>query len=70
MSELFPPISPDRPIRVAMVVEYDGAEYYGWQMQKTGVPTVQGELTRAISAVANHPVDLIVAGRTDAGVHA
>lgn len=53
-----------------MCVEYRGTGYYGWQIQKTGVTTVQAELTKAISRVANEPVDLIVAGRTDAGVHA
>jgi len=70
MAEIFPFAHPDYRYRVAMGVEYRGSEYYGWQIQKSGVPTVQAELTRAISRVANHPVDLIVAGRTDAGVHA
>jgi len=53
-----------------MCIEYRGTGYFGWQIQKTGVPTVQAVLTDAIARVANHPIDLIVAGRTDAGVHA
>ncbi len=56
--------------RVALLFEYDGAAFHGWQYQKSGVPSVQGHLQEAVSRVANHPVDLICAGRTDAGVHA
>lgn len=70
MTENFPFQHDDHRYRIAMGVEYRGTDYYGWQIQKTGVPTVQAALTDAISQVANHPVDLIVAGRTDAGVHA
>lgn len=70
MAEVFPFLHPEHRHRVAMCVEYRGSHYYGWQIQKSGVPTVQAALTKAISRVANHPVELIVAGRTDAGVHA
>lgn len=56
--------------RVALAFEYDGHGYHGWQIQKSGVRSVEGELTQAISKVADHPVDLVCAGRTDAGVHA
>lgn len=51
-------------------VEYDGSAYRGWQTQQAGVPTVEEELTRALAFVANHPVDVTCAGRTDAEVHA
>lgn len=68
--DVFPPSNPEYPVRVAMVVEYDGADYFGWQIQKSGVNTVQQQMTDAISLVADHPVDLICAGRTDSGVHA
>lgn len=56
--------------RVALVFEYDGASFRGWQYQKSGIPTVEKVLTRAVSRVANHTVELVCAGRTDAGVHA
>jgi len=55
--------------RIAIGVEYDGSAYSGWQVQQHA-PSVQGELERALSRVADHPVDLNAAGRTDAGVHA
>lgn len=56
-------------MRVALIVEYDGTEYHGWQEQ-TGLNTVQGNLESAISSVANHEVKIVCAGRTDTGVHA
>ena len=55
-------------MRIALGIEYDGAAFFGWQRQKE-VNTVQGELEKALSKVANHPVDVFCAGRTDAGVH-
>ncbi len=56
-------------MRVALGIEYDGSAYCGWQVQPH-VRTVQGELERALSAVADHDLCLTVAGRTDRGVHA
>lgn len=56
--------------RVVFIVEYDGSRYHGWQAQKSGLPSVQAMLDKAIGRVANHPVELVCAGRTDAGVHA
>ena len=56
--------------RVALVLEYNGGRYHGWQSQKSGHPTVQQNLEAALSKVADHPVDVVCAGRTDAGVHA
>lgn len=56
-------------VRVAMIVEYDGTHYHGWQQQPSGVITVQSELQKALSIVANEPINLVCAGRTDAGVH-
>ncbi len=56
--------------RVALAFEYDGRNFHGWQFQKSGVRTVEDELNRAVARVANHPVDLVCAGRTDTGVHA
>jgi tRNA pseudouridine38-40 synthase len=57
--------------RYAAVVEYNGACFHGWQRQKHhDEPTVQAALEAAISVVANHPVSVSCAGRTDTGVHA
>lgn len=61
---------PEGMKRVALAVEYLGGQYHGFQTQPTGVATVQQHLERALSAVANEPVTLVCAGRTDAGVHA
>lgn len=53
----------------AFGVTYHGAAFHGWQRQ-VNVDTVQGALEQALSRVADHPVNVRVAGRTDAGVHA
>jgi tRNA pseudouridine38-40 synthase len=55
--------------RFALGIEYDGTAYAGWQFQ-AHARSVQGELQQALSRVADHPVELVAAGRTDAGVHA
>lgn len=57
-------------MRVACVVEYDGAGFRGWQVQEAGVRTVQAVVERALARVADAPVDTVCAGRTDSGVHA
>ena len=49
-------------------MEYCGRNYCGWQRQK-GQPSVQEALEKSISKVANEPVTVITAGRTDTGVH-
>ncbi|TCO75671.1 tRNA pseudouridine(38-40) synthase TruA [Chromatocurvus halotolerans] len=54
---------------VACCVEYDGSGYSGWQSQ-SGVATVQDSLENALSRVANQPLRVHCAGRTDTGVHA
>ncbi|SDJ94815.1 tRNA pseudouridine38-40 synthase [Ferrimonas sediminum] len=55
-------------MRVALGIEYDGSRYFGWQRQRE-VVGVQQRLEEALSVVANHPVEVFCAGRTDAGVH-
>ncbi len=55
-------------MRIALGIEYNGANYYGWQRQKD-VNSVQQELEQAISKIANHTVVVSCAGRTDSGVH-
>ena len=57
-------------MRIALGIEYDGSQYCGWQSQKHTPNTVQAMLEQALSFVADHPVKLICAGRTDTGVHA
>ncbi len=56
-------------MRYALGLEYDGAEFFGWQRQSDTV-TVQQAVEKALGVVANHPVAVICAGRTDTGVHA
>ncbi len=53
-----------------VVLEYDGTNYNGFQIQKGGVNTIQGKLAEVLSKVLNKNVDFKYAGRTDAGVHA
>jgi len=56
-------------VRVALGIEYDGSGFQGWQTQ-AGPRTVQACLERALSRVADQPLGVVCAGRTDAGVHA
>lgn len=55
-------------MRIALGIEYDGTDYYGWQRQLSG-PSLQAEVEKALSFVANAPIEVVCAGRTDAGVH-
>lgn len=54
---------------IALQLMYVGTRYHGWQVQKS-VVTVCQTLEKALSTVVCHPVKLVGAGRTDAGVHA
>jgi len=54
---------------LALVVEYDGSHYSGFQRQ-TSAPSVAAELEAALATLLRHDVKLVAAGRTDAGVHA
>lgn len=56
-------------MRVALGVEYDGTQFCGWQVQED-VRSVQACVEQALAKVADHPVRVICAGRTDTGVHA
>jgi tRNA pseudouridine38-40 synthase len=57
--------------RIALCIEYQGTNFNGWQAQRSeALATIQEELERAVSQVANQQVRLHCAGRTDRGVHA
>ena len=56
--------------RIALGIEYNGSEFSGWQMQSHGTRTVQEHIELALAKVADHPIKVICAGRTDTGVHA
>jgi len=56
-------------MRLALVVEYDGTEYKGFQYQ-ANAPSIQEEIEKALEKLTGEPVRVSGAGRTDAGVHA
>jgi tRNA pseudouridine38-40 synthase len=56
-------------MRIALGISYQGSAYHGWQSQR-GLACIQTCLEQALSQVADHPISLSCAGRTDKGVHA
>lgn len=54
---------------VKLTLAYDGTDFHGWQIQPDQ-PTIQRALTETLSRIANEPIAVHGAGRTDAGVHA
>ncbi len=56
-------------MRIALGIEYDGSRFNGWQSQDHG-RTVQDCVEKALAFVADEPVTVQCAGRTDTGVHA
>ncbi|MDP7591461.1 MAG: tRNA pseudouridine(38-40) synthase TruA [Litorilituus sp.] len=56
-------------MRYALGIEYDGKNYCGWQRQKS-VVSVQQTLENALSKIADEPIEVVCAGRTDTGVNA
>lgn len=54
---------------VLLTLSYDGSKFHGYQAQE-GLRTVEGTLSEALEKVFHGPVEIISAGRTDAGVHA
>lgn len=55
--------------RVKLTVAYDGTYYHGWQLQP-GMPTIEGELNKALQSLTGEEIQVTGASRTDAGVHA
>jgi tRNA pseudouridine38-40 synthase len=55
--------------KMVLVVEYNGNKYYGFQLQ-AGLPTIQGEVEKALEKLTGEQVRVIAASRTDTGVHA
>ncbi|MCR5488113.1 MAG: tRNA pseudouridine(38-40) synthase TruA [Lachnospiraceae bacterium] len=55
---------------VRMVLRYDGTRYLGWARQPGKDMTIQGKIEAVLEKMTGSPVQLIGAGRTDAGVHA
>jgi tRNA pseudouridine38-40 synthase len=62
-------ITSTRTRRIALIIQYDGTSFNGWQYQPKG-RFIQNELERACTVLCGHRVKTIAAGRTDAGVHA
>lgn len=56
-------------MRYKLTIEYNGANFSGWQIQPDA-RTVEGELEKAFSTILQRDIDLLGQGRTDAGVHA
>ncbi len=56
-------------MRIALVLEYDGSDFCGWQSQQSR-DSVQDAVEAALSTIAGGNIRVIAAGRTDAGVHA
>ena len=55
--------------KIVMIVEYDGTCYHGFQLQ-ANVPTIQGEMEKAIWKLTQERIRVMSASRTDAGVRA
>jgi tRNA pseudouridine38-40 synthase len=64
-----PNILPNLQRRIALIVAYDGSNFWGWQKQKTG-RTVQQEIETAVGKITGETAAVAGSGRTDTGVHA
>ncbi len=53
-----------------IILSYDGTRFYGWEHQPDKEMTIQGKLESVLAKLAGEPVEVLGAGRTDAGVHA
>ena len=57
-------------MRYFIEISYLGTHFHGWQLQKDGAATIQGEVEKALSTILNMPVFVQGSSRTDTGVHA
>ena len=55
---------------IKLTIEYDGTDFYGWQVQVKSQRTVQAEIEKALKIIFKKHVTLFGSGRTDSGVHA
>lgn len=56
-------------MKVALLIQYDGSAYHGWQVQ-SDPETIQGHIERAVQELLGKKIGIIGSGRTDSGVHA
>ncbi len=57
-------------IKVAMVLSYEGTDFFGWQRQVNATPTIQAEVEKVLSQICSMRLTVMSSGRTDSGVHA
>lgn len=57
-------------VNYKMIIQYDGTRFYGWEHQPNTDMTIQGKIEAVLKEMVGEPVEVIGAGRTDAGVHA
>ena len=69
---LFPQICYDMHMKTnyRLTIQYDGTRYFGWEHQPNTDMTIQGKIETVLSRMTNENVEVLGAGRTDAGVHA
>jgi tRNA pseudouridine38-40 synthase len=63
------PTPMENATRVVLLLEYDGSRYHGFQLQQN-LPTIQGEMEKALKKLTGDSIRVITASRTDTGVHA
>lgn len=56
--------------RYKIIIQFNGTNYFGWQIQNQNVPTIQLEVNRALKNIFKEQIKTVGSGRTDAGVHA
>jgi len=67
--EVAPVVSLATTTEIGLILEYDGTRYHGFQLQ-TSLPTIQGEMEKALEKLTGEKTRVMAASRTDAGVHA